>query len=96
MVGLGPGSKDLGLPISADQIIELEEHVSDIDLEFAARKEKELRHDVMSHIATYGEVCPTARPIIHLGATSCYVTDNTELILMKNSLGSFAKSFLIY
>ena len=65
---------------------ELEAHIDDIDYDLAARKEKELRHDVMAHVHTYGAVCPNAMPIIHLGATSCYVGDNTDVILMREAL----------
>ncbi len=78
--------KDLGLDISDRQIEELAAHIDDIDFDKVADKEKELRHDVMSHIHVYGESCPTAMPIIHLGATSCYVTDNTELIQMREGI----------
>jgi len=78
--------KDLGLDISDRQIEELAAHLDDIDFDKVAAKEKELRHDVMSHIHVYGESCPTAMPIIHLGATSCYVTDNTELIQMREGI----------
>ena len=65
---------------------ELEAHITDIDYEMAAQWEKKLRHDVMAHVHTYGELCPKAMPIIHLGATSCYVGDNTDVILMKEAL----------
>src|SRR6516225_3841691 len=73
--------------ISAAQLAEMRAHVDDIDFARAAQHEKRLRHDVMAHIHTYGEVCPGARDIIHLGATSCYVTDNTDLLLMREGLG---------
>ena len=78
--------KELGLPITDAQIAELAAHLEDIDFERVAELEKSLRHDVMSHIRAYGELCPQAAPIIHLGATSCFVTDNTELIQMRESL----------
>ena len=65
---------------------ELEAHIYDIDYEKAAAWEKKLRHDVMAHVHTYGELCPKAMPIIHLGATSCYVGDNTDVILMREGL----------
>ena len=65
---------------------ELEAHITDIDYEKAAQWEKKLRHDVMAHVHTYGELCPKAMPIIHLGATSCYVGDNTDVILMREAL----------
>ena len=80
----------LGLPVTTAQVAELEAHVHDIDYAMAAAEEKKRRHDVMAHVHTYGAVCPTAAPIIHLGATSCYVTDNTDLILMKEGLGLLA------
>ncbi len=76
----------LGLAITDSQISSMGAHLDDIDFERVAAKEKELRHDVMSHIHVFGELCPEAMPIIHLGATSCYVTDNTELIQMRESL----------
>lgn len=85
-VALAEAEAELGLPVTAAQITELKAHVEDIDFEAATRHEKRLRHDVMAHVHTYGELCPTARPIIHLGATSCYVTDNTDLIVMRESL----------
>ena len=85
-VALAEAEAELGLDISRKQIDELRSHVDDIDFAAAARYEKQLRHDVMAHVHAYGDVCPTARPIIHLGATSCYVTDNTDLILMRRGL----------
>lgn len=78
--------KDLGLPITDGQIKELESHIDDIDFNTAAAIEKEVRHDVMSHVKAYGAQCPGAAPIIHLGATSCYVGDNTDIILMDKAL----------
>lgn len=85
-VALAEVERDLGLEISQAQIDELKSHVDDIDFERAARHEKLLRHDVMAHVHAYGDICPNAKPIIHLGATSCYVTDNTDLILMRQGL----------
>ena len=85
-VALAESERELGLEISQAQIDELKAHVDDIDFEAAARHEKRLRHDVMAHVHAFGDVCPTAKPIIHLGATSCYVTDNTDLILMRRGL----------
>ena len=84
---LAESEKELGLDVTDDQIAELKSHVDDIDFEAAANYEKRLRHDVMAHVHAYGDVCPTARPIIHLGATSCFVTDNTDLILLRDALG---------
>ena len=85
-IALARAEMKLGLPISAEQISEMEAHIEDIDFELAAAKEKELRHDVMAHVHTFGTVCPKAMPIIHLGATSCYVTDNTDIILLREGL----------
>ena len=85
-VALARAEMELGLPVTQQQIDEMEAHLTDIDYEYAAQKERELRHDVMAHIHTFGAVCPTAMPIIHLGATSCYVGDNTDIILMRDGL----------
>ena len=85
-VALARAEMELGLPVTQEQVYELEAHVDDIDYERAAQWEKKLRHDVMAHVHTYGELCPKAMPIIHLGATSCYVGDNTDVILMKDGL----------
>jgi len=85
-VALATAEKELGLDITDAQIAEMKAHLDDIDFEAAAAKEKELRHDVMSHIHIFGELCPKAMPIIHLGATSCFVTDNTELIQIREGL----------
>ncbi len=86
-LALARAEKELGLSISDAQLAEMEAHLDDIDFDLVRQKEKELRHDVMSHIHAFGAVCPAARPIIHLGATSCYVTDNTDLVLLRKSLG---------
>ncbi len=83
---LAESEKVLGLDITDGQIEEMKAHISDIDYETAAKREKEVRHDVMAHIYTYGLCCPTAKPIIHLGATSCYVGDNTDIILQRDAL----------
>lgn len=85
-LALAECEKNLGLNISEEQLREMRAHLDDIDFEAAAAKEKELRHDVMSHIHVFGTLCPKAMPIIHLGATSCYVTDNTELIQMRDGM----------
>ena len=85
-IALARAEMKLGLPVTQEQIDELEAHVTDIDYELAAQKERELRHDVMAHVHTYGTQCPKAMPIIHLGATSCYVGDNTDVILMREGL----------
>ena len=85
-VALARAEMELGLPVTQEQVDELEAHITDIDYEKAAQWEKKLRHDVMAHVHTYGELCPKAMPIIHLGATSCYVGDNTDVILMREGL----------
>jgi adenylosuccinate lyase len=85
-VALAEAERDLGLAISDEQIAELKANVDAIDFERAAQHEARLRHDVMAHVLTYGEAAPAARGIIHLGATSCYVTDNADLILMREAL----------
>ena len=85
-IALARAEMELGLPVTQEQIDELEAHVTDIDYDLAAKKERELRHDVMAHIHTYGTQCPKAMPIIHLGATSCYVGDNTDIIIMREGL----------
>ncbi len=85
-VALAQAEHELGLDISAEQVAELRSAVDTIDFAKAAQYERELRHDVMAHVHAYGDQCPSARGIIHLGATSCYVTDNTDLILFKESL----------
>lgn len=82
---LAKGEKSLGLNITDDQISEMEANLTSIDFEMAAKEEKQTRHDVMAHVHTFAALCPKAAPIIHLGATSCYVTDNTDLILIKDA-----------
>lgn len=84
-IALAKAEKELGLNISDEQIEELERYKDDINYEVAQAREKEVRHDVMSHIYAYGKQCPKAEPIIHLGATSCYVGDNTDVIVMKEA-----------
>jgi len=85
-IALARAEKTLGLPITEAQIAELERFRDDINYEVAERWEREVRHDVMAHIHAYGEQCPSARPILHLGATSCYVGDNTDIIIMRDGL----------
>jgi len=85
-VALAEAERELGLEITEAQVEALRAHINDIDFEKAAAYEKETRHDVMAHIHTYGDAAPEARAIIHLGATSCYVGDNTDLILMREGL----------
>ena len=85
-VALAEAEAELGLAITPEQIAEMKSHLDDIDFEAARQHEKRLRHDVMAHVHAFGDLCPTARPIIHLGATSCYVTDNTDLLLLREAL----------
>ncbi len=85
-IALAESEKELGLDITDEQIAELKEHVSDIDYAKAAEYEAKLRHDVMAHVKTYGDCCPKAKGIIHLGATSCYVGDNTDIIVMREAM----------
>lgn len=85
-IALAEAEKELGLNITDEQLEELRRFKDDINYETAEKKEKEVRHDVMAHVYAYGEQCPKARGIIHLGATSCYVGDNTDLIIMHDAL----------
>lgn len=85
-IALAEAERELGLNISEEQIAELKEHVNDINYDVAIAREKEVRHDVMSHVYAYGMQCPKAKGIIHLGATSCYVGDNTDIIIMTEGL----------
>ena len=84
-IALAKAEKELGLDITQEQIDELESHAEDINYEVAQEREKLVRHDVMSHVYAYGKQCPKAEPIIHLGATSCYVGDNTDVIIMREA-----------
>ena len=85
-IALAESEMELGLHITQEQIDEMRQHVYDIDYDLAAKYEHKLRHDVMAHVHTFGDACPKAKPIIHLGATSCYVGDNTDIIQMKEGL----------
>ena len=85
-VALAKAEHALGLPVSAEQVSELEAHIDEIDYECVAKREKEVRHDVMAHVYAYGKVAPSAAGIIHLGATSCYVTDNADLMIYRDGL----------
>ncbi|OFI07752.1 adenylosuccinate lyase [Clostridium acetireducens DSM 10703] len=93
-VALAECEKDLGLNISEEQIKELKDNIDNINYEVAEKKEKEVRHDVMSHVYAYGVQCPKAKGIIHLGATSCYVGDNTDLIVMRDALNLVRKKLI--
>ena len=85
-IALAEAEHELGLPVSREQIDELKVHAEDINYEVAQAREREVRHDVMSHVYAYGQQCPKAKGIIHLGATSCYVGDNTDIIVMDKAL----------
>ena len=85
-VSLAKAEMELGLPVTAAQVSQLEAHITDIDYECAAAREKEVRHDVMAHVYAYGKVAPEAAGIIHLGATSCYVTDNADIVIYRDGL----------
>ena len=93
-VALARAEMELGLPVTQEQVDELEAHLTDIDYDKAAAYEKKLRHDVMAHVHTYGEACPKAMPIIHLGATSCYVGDNTDLMILYDALRLIRKKLV--
>lgn len=85
-ISLAKAEKELGLPVTQEQVDELEAHAGDINYDVAEARERECRHDVMSHVYAYGKQCPKAAGIIHLGATSCYVGDNTDIIVMREGL----------
>ena len=85
-VALARAEMELGLPVTQEQVDELEANINNIDYDVAEAEEKRRRHDVMSHVYAYGQVCPKAAGIIHLGATSCYVGDNTDIIIMRDAL----------
>ena len=85
-IALAESEMELGLPVTQEQIDELKAHADDINYEVAQEREKLVRHDVMSHVYAYGVQCPNAKGIIHLGATSCYVGDNTDVIIMTEGL----------
>lgn len=93
-IALAESEKELGIQISEEQIQELKDNILPIDFQLAQEKEKEFRHDVMAHIHTYGAQCPLARPIIHLGATSAYVGDNTDIIQMREALELIKKKLI--
>ncbi|MBR7083156.1 MAG: adenylosuccinate lyase, partial [Clostridia bacterium] len=84
-ISLAKAEKSLGIDISDEQIAELEAHKDDINYDVSEAREKEVRHDVMSHVYAYGVQCPKAAGIIHLGATSCYVGDNTDVIILREA-----------
>ncbi len=94
-IALAETEKELGINITDEQINEMKQNVNNIDYEIVAAREAECRHDVMSHVYEFGIKCPNAKPIIHLGATSCYVTDNTDVILMREALKLVRKKLLL-
>lgn len=93
-IALAEAEQELGLPITQEQIEEMKRFANDINYDVAQAREKVVRHDVMAHVYAFGEQCPKARPIIHLGATSCYVGDNTEIIVMTEALRLIAKKLV--
>ncbi len=93
-IALAESEKELGLNITDEQIEEMKEHIYDINYDVAKAREKEVRHDVMSHVYAYGVQCPKAKPIIHLGATSCYVGDNTDIIIMTEAMELIKKKLV--
>ena len=93
-IALAEAEHELGLPISEEQVEELKAHITDIDYDVVRVREKEVRHDVMAHVYAYGKVAPKAAGIIHLGATSCYVTDNADLIIYRDGLLHIRKQLI--
>jgi len=93
-IALAKGEKDLGLKITEEQITELEAFADNINYDVAEKREKEVRHDVMAHVYAYGVQCPRAKPIIHLGATSCFVGDNTDVIIMREAMELVRKKLI--
>lgn len=93
-VALARAEMKLGLPVTQEQVDELEANVDNIDYKTAAEREKQVRHDVMAHVYTYGQACPKAKGIIHLGATSCYVGDNTDVIIMRDAMNIVRRKLL--
>ena len=94
-IALAESEKELGLNITQEQIDEMKAYQDDINYDVAEAREKEVRHDVMSHVYAFGVQCPKAEPIIHLGATSCYVGDNTDIIIMTEAMQEVEKKLEI-
>ena len=90
-VALAESEMELGLPVTQVQVDEMKAHITDIDYDDARRHEERVRHDVMAHVLAYGDVCPNARGIIHLGATSCYVTDNADILMLRDAIALIRK-----
>ena len=93
-VALAESEMELGLPVTQAQVDELKAHITDIDYDNARRHEERVRHDVMAHVLAYGDVCPNARGIIHLGATSCYVTDNADILMLRDAIALIRKKLI--
>ncbi|HAR91944.1 MAG TPA: adenylosuccinate lyase, partial [Eubacterium sp.] len=93
-IALAESEMELGLNVTQEQVDELKANADDINYDVAKKREKEVRHDVMSHVYAYGQQCPNAKGIIHLGATSCYVGDNTDIIIMTEGLKLVRKKLL--
>ena len=93
-IALAKAERQLGLPITQEQIDQLEAHANDINYDVAEAREKLVRHDVMSHVYAYGQQCPDAEAIIHLGATSCYVGDNTDILILRDAMSLVARKIV--
>ena len=93
-VALAESEMELGLPVTQAQVDEMKAHISDIDYDDTRRHEERVRHDVMAHVLAYGDVCPNARGIIHLGATSCYVTDNADILMLRDAIALIRKKLI--
>lgn len=93
-IALAESERELGLNITEEQIAQMKEHIYDINYDVARAREREVRHDVMAHVYAFGQQCPAAKPIIHLGATSCYVGDNTDIIIMTEALNLVKKKLV--
>ena len=93
-IALAEAEKELGLNITDEQIAEMKKYANDINYDVARKFENEVRHDVMAHVKAFGEQAKSAKPIIHLGATSCYVTDNAEVIIIDNALDMVMKKLV--
>ena len=94
-ISLAEAEMKLGLPITEEQVNDLKAHINEIDYDVVAKREKEVRHDVMAHVYAYGQVAPSAAGIIHLGATSCYVTDNADIVIYRDALRYIRQELLV-
>ena len=93
-VSLAEAEMKLGLPVTPEQVSEMKAHTEDIDYTYVSRREKEVRHDVMAHVYDFGRAAPSAAGIIHLGATSCFVTDNADMVIYRDALTSVSYTHL--